>query len=158
MNTRLRLKCEILNINVNWNHDMKKSWKQYKDERDNFVLVDEKFVRKFPQVVKCLTPFRLELGLGLIWLFPVGNVSEKRQFRRCLSSGLYTLSFSTKAVWNHQSSHKFICSPLFKRLLQVIELSPFYIQYIGIFSLAPSTLLGANSNPHGNTSNAMRAR
>ena len=56
--TKLRIKCETLNIFVDWNHDMVKSWGQYEVLRDDFVLVNEAFVRKFPQVVKCLSTFK----------------------------------------------------------------------------------------------------
>ena len=52
------MKCDILNIFVDWNHDMMKSWRQYEVLRDDFVLVNEAFVGKFPQVVKCLSTFK----------------------------------------------------------------------------------------------------
>ena len=58
LQTKVRMKCEILNIFVDWNHDMVKSWGQYEVLRDDFVLVNEAFVRKFPQVVKCLSTFK----------------------------------------------------------------------------------------------------
>ena len=57
VNTKLRLKCDVLNIFVDWNHDMVKSWGQYEVLREDFVLVNEAFVRKFPQVVKCSSTF-----------------------------------------------------------------------------------------------------
>ncbi len=58
LHTKVRMKCDILNIFVDWNHDMMKSWGQYEVLRDDFVLVNEAFVRKFPQVVKCLSTFK----------------------------------------------------------------------------------------------------
>ena len=56
--TKVRLRCEILNVFLDWNHDMVKSWGQYEVVREDFVLVNEAFVRKFPQVVKCLSTFK----------------------------------------------------------------------------------------------------
>ena len=48
VSTKLRLKCKILIIYVDWNHDMVKSWGQYKSVSREFLLVNEAFVRKFP--------------------------------------------------------------------------------------------------------------
>ena len=48
VSTKLRLKCKILIIYVDWNHDIVKSWGQYKNVSREFVLVNEEFVRKFP--------------------------------------------------------------------------------------------------------------
>ena len=91
LRTKVRIKCETLNIFVDWNHDMVKSWGQYEVLREDFVLVNEAFVRKFPRVVKCSSTFCL--CRRSFRLFPVGKGSVRRQYKCCLSSYLHLKFF-----------------------------------------------------------------
>ncbi len=48
--TKIRLRCQLLDLNFDWNHDMIRCWAQYSSVASHHIEINEETLRKYPQI------------------------------------------------------------------------------------------------------------
>ncbi len=54
--TAMMVRCDILNYEVKWNHDLYMCWGQYQLHMPGHILIDQEFLNTYPQLLKTLPP------------------------------------------------------------------------------------------------------